>query len=169
MEKDLGTMARQRDMVMLSMNPTNLILWSKFILETFFLWVAHTQNVYKLRNKRSVGDLKESKLNRRKVFVKVDFDIPLALDDSFNIIDDTKICTTVPTIKFLMVHSARVIICNHMGCLEGVSFEYSLKPLVPRLSQLLGVEVKMANDCIGKEPEEMVVQLSNRVSCYLKM
>ncbi|GLT41252.1 hypothetical protein SLA2020_153300 [Shorea laevis] len=112
-----------------------------------------------MRNKRSVGDLKECELNGRKVLVRVDFDIPL--DDSLNITDDTKIRAAVPTVKFLMVHGARVIICSHLGRPEGVSSEYGLQPLVPRLSQLLGVEVKMANDCVGKEVEEMVAQLSN--------
>ncbi|KAF2311283.1 hypothetical protein GH714_021499 [Hevea brasiliensis] len=44
---------------------------------------------------------------------------------------------------------------------KGVTPKYSLKPLVPRLSELLGVQVKMANDCIGEEVEKLVAELSD--------
>lgn len=49
--------------------------------------------------------------------------------------------------------------CFFQGRPKGVTPKYSLKPLVPRLSQLLGVEVKMANDCIGEEVEKLVAGL----------
>ncbi|XP_059666711.1 uncharacterized protein LOC132312381 [Cornus florida] len=110
-----------------------------------------------MATKRSVGDLKEGDLKGKKVFVRVDVSVPF--DHNLNITDDTRIRATVPTLKYLMGHGAKVILSSHLGRPKGVTPKYSLKPLVPRLSELLGVEVKMANDCIGKEVEKMVGEI----------
>ncbi|XP_021906820.1 phosphoglycerate kinase, cytosolic [Carica papaya] len=109
--------------------------------------------------KKSVGDLTEADLKGKRVFVRVDLNVPL--DDNFNITDDTRIRAAVPTIKYLMERGARVILSTHLGRPKGVTPKYSLKPLVPRLSELLGVEVKMANDCIGEDVEKMVAEIPN--------
>ncbi|CAL5393449.1 unnamed protein product [Camellia sinensis] len=106
--------------------------------------------------KRSVGTLKEADLKGKKVFVRVDLNVPL--DDNLNIIDDTRVRAAVPIIKYLMGHGAKVIISSHLGP-KGVTSKYSLKPLVPRLFELLGIEVKMANDCIGEEVQIMVAEI----------
>ncbi|KAH0452455.1 hypothetical protein IEQ34_019754 [Dendrobium chrysotoxum] len=102
--------------------------------------------------KRSVGDLKG-----KKVLVKVDLNVPL--DDKLKIADDTRIRAAVPTIKYLIEHGARVILCSHQGCPKGVTPKYRLKPHVPRISELLGIDVLMANDCIGEEVEKIMVAL----------
>ncbi|CAL5393457.1 unnamed protein product [Camellia sinensis] len=94
-----------------------------------------------MATKRSVGTLKEADLKGKKVFVRVDLNVPL--DDNLNITDDTRVRAAVPIIKYLMGHGAKVIISSHLGP-KGVTSKYSLKPLVPRLSELLGIEVKMA-------------------------
>nr|XP_027061778.1 exocyst complex component EXO70B1-like [Coffea arabica] len=106
---------------------------------------------------RSMGSLKEPDLKGKRVFVRVDLDVPL--DDNFNITDDARIRAAVPTINYLIAYGAKVILASHLGCPKGVTPKYSLKPLVPRLSELLGVEVKMANDCIGEEVEKLVASL----------
>ncbi|KAK3042641.1 hypothetical protein RJ639_000893 [Escallonia herrerae] len=106
---------------------------------------------------KSVGTLKEADLKGKKVFVRVDLNVPL--DDNFNITDDNRIRAAVPTIKYLMGHGAKVILSSHLGRPKGVTPKYSLKPLVPRLCELLGVEVKMANDCIGEEVEKLVAEI----------
>ncbi|KAK9267746.1 hypothetical protein L1049_010179 [Liquidambar formosana] len=110
-----------------------------------------------MATKRSVGDLKEADLKGKKVFVRVDLNVPL--DDNLNITDDTRVRAAVPTIKFLMGHGAKVILSTHLGRPKGVTPKYSLKPLVPRLSELLGVKVEMANDCIGEEVKTMVAAI----------
>ncbi|OWM81082.1 phosphoglycerate kinase, cytosolic [Punica granatum] len=107
--------------------------------------------------KKSVGVLKEAELKGKRVFVRVDLNVPL--DDNLKITDDTRVRAAVPTIKYLMGHGARVILASHLGRPKGVTPKYSLKPLVPRLSELLGVEVKMANDCIGVEVEKLVAEI----------
>ncbi|XP_026410962.1 phosphoglycerate kinase, cytosolic-like [Papaver somniferum] len=108
--------------------------------------------------KKSVGDLKESDLRGKKVFVRVDLDVPL--DEILNITDDTRVKAAVPTIRYLIRHGAKVILCSHLGHPEGViTPKYSLKPLVPRLSELIQTKVGMANDCIGEEVEKLVAEI----------
>lgn len=110
-----------------------------------------------MATKKSVSSLKEADLKGKKVFVRADLNVPL--DDSFKITDDTRIRAAVPTIKYLMSNGARVILSSHLGRPKGVTPKYSLKPLVPRLSEVLGVEVKIAGDCIGPEVEKLVAEL----------
>ncbi|PKA62096.1 Phosphoglycerate kinase, cytosolic [Apostasia shenzhenica] len=110
-----------------------------------------------MAKKRSVGDLKGADLKGKKVFVRVDLNVPL--DDNLKITDDTRIRAAVPTINYLMENGARVILCSHLGRPKGVTPKYSLKPVVPRISELLGVDVQMANDSIGEEVEKMVAAL----------
>ncbi|CAL5392175.1 unnamed protein product [Camellia sinensis] len=110
-----------------------------------------------MATKKRVATLKEADLKGKKVFVRVDLNVPL--DDNLNITDDTRVRAAVPTIKYLMGHGAKVILASHLGCPKGATPKYSLKPLVPRLSELLGIEVKMANDCIGEEVQIMVAEI----------
>ncbi|KAI3496603.1 hypothetical protein L1887_38971 [Cichorium endivia] len=107
--------------------------------------------------KRSVGDLSPADLKGKKVFVRADLNVPL--DDNQNITDDTRIRAAVPTIKHLISNGAKVILSSHLGRPKGVTPKYSLAPLVPRLSELIGVEVVKADDCIGPDVEKLVASL----------
>lgn len=109
--------------------------------------------------KRSVGDLKEGDLKGKKVFVRADLNVPL--DDSFNITDDTRIRAAIPTIKYLIENGAKVILSSHLGRPKGVTEKYRLTPLIPRLSELLGIKVEKADDSIGEEVEKKVTALPN--------
>ncbi|KAJ8627722.1 hypothetical protein MRB53_021029 [Persea americana] len=100
--------------------------------------------------KKSVGDLSAADLRGKKVFVRADLNVPL--DDNQKITDDTRIRAAVPTIKHLIANGAK-------GRPKGVTPKFSLAPLVPRLSELLGVTVVKADDCIGPEVEKMVAAL----------
>ncbi|XP_031500893.1 phosphoglycerate kinase, chloroplastic [Nymphaea colorata] len=107
--------------------------------------------------KRSVGDLTEADLRGKRVFVRVDLNVPL--DDHQRITDDTRIRASIPTIKYLVDRGAKVILASHLGRPKGVTPKYSLLPLVPRLSELLGFRVERAEDCIGAEVEKQVASL----------
>ncbi|CAN6545619.1 unnamed protein product [Malus baccata var. baccata] len=107
--------------------------------------------------KKSVGDLSAAELKGKKVFVRADLNVPL--DDSQNITDDTRIRAAIPTIKHLIENGAKVILSSHLGRPKGVTPKFSLAPLVPRLSELLGIQVVKAEDSIGPEVEKLVASL----------
>ncbi|KAJ4810303.1 Phosphoglycerate kinase [Rhynchospora pubera] len=110
-----------------------------------------------MATKKSVGSLTDADLKGKRVFFRADLNVPL--DENQHITDDTRIRASVPTIKYLKDHGAKVVLASHLGRPKGVTPKYSLKPLVPRLSELLGVEVVMANDCIGEEVEAQAAAL----------
>ena len=82
----------------------------------------------------------------KKAFVRVDFNVPV--DENFNITDDTRIRAAMPTLKKILSEGGSVIIASHMGRpKKNPDEKYSLKHILPRVSELLGVEVKFAPDC----------------------
>ena len=85
----------------------------------------------------------------KKAFVRVDFNVPL--DENFNITDDTRMRAALPTLKKIVGDGGSVIIGSHLGRPKGVTEKYSLKHILPHLSELLGVDVQFANDCVGEE------------------
>jgi len=97
--------------------------------------------------KKSVGDLSEDDLKGKKVLVRCDLNVPL---DGKTITDDTRIRASVPTVKYLVEKGAKVLLSSHLGRPKsGPEDKFSLGPVAPRLSELLGKEVVMAPDCIG--------------------
>jgi phosphoglycerate kinase len=85
----------------------------------------------------------------KKAFVRVDFNVPL--DENFKITDDTRMRAALPTLKKIIGNGGSVIIGSHLGRPKGVADKFSLKHILGHLSELLGVEVQFANDCVGEE------------------
>ena len=82
----------------------------------------------------------------KKAFVRVDFNVPM--DENFNITDDTRIRAALPTLKRVLSDGGSLIIASHMGRpKKNPDAKYSLKNIVAHVSQLVGVEVKFADDC----------------------
>ena len=82
---------------------------------------------------RSVKDLS---LSGKKVFVRVDFNVPIK---GGKISDDTRIRASLPTIQYALDQGATVILASHLGRPKGKpSPEYSLRPVATRLAELLG-------------------------------
>lgn len=97
--------------------------------------------------KKSVGDLTDAELRGKRVLVRVDVNVPLK-DGA--ITDDTRIRGAIPTIQYLKSKGAKVLLSSHLGRPKGGYEEkFSLAPVAPRLSELLGEEVKLVPDCIG--------------------
>jgi phosphoglycerate kinase len=93
----------------------------------------------------------------KKVFVRVDFNVPL--DANFNITDDTRIRAAMPTLKKIIADGGSPIIASHLGRPKGVEDKYSLKHILAHVSDLLGVDVQFANDCVGEEAGVKAVAL----------
>lgn len=93
----------------------------------------------------------------KKAFVRVDFNVPL--DADFNITDDTRIRAALPTLKKILADGGSVIIGSHLGRPKKVEDKFSLRHILAHVSQLLGVEVKFAPDCVGDEARELAKNL----------
>ena len=109
-------------------------------------------------NKKSLNDL--GGIAGKRVFVRVDYNVPQ--DETGKITDDIRIRESLATLKFLLGKGARVILCSHLGRPKGRDEKFSLKPVAERLRVLLpGVNVVMADDCIGAGVEQQVAALKN--------
>src|ERR1700720_4459109 len=94
-------------------------------------------------------------LKGKRVFMRVDFNVPLAPGGQ-EITSDKRIKASLPSIQYALDHGAGVILASHLGRPKGKpNAEMSLKPVARRLEELLGRPVKMAPDCIGPEVEAM--------------
>jgi len=94
----------------------------------------------------------------RRVFVRVDFNVPL--DDDGTITDDTRIRAALPTIEALRERAEKVVLAAHLGRPKGRDPKLSLRPCAERLRELLGSEVVLA-DNLDAVPEGPVVMLEN--------
>ena len=102
-------------------------------------------------NKKSIEDIDVKGL---RVLVRCDFNVPL---EDGKITDDKRIRESLPTIKYLLANGAKVILCSHLGRPKGeFKPEFSLAPVAVRLSEHLGIDVKMAKDVIGESAKELV-------------
>jgi phosphoglycerate kinase len=111
--------------------------------------------------------IRDIDLANKRVFIRVDFNVPLTEDGS-TITDDTRIKATLPTIKYALQHNAKLILASHLGRPKGkVNPKYSLRPVADRLRELLGkelgkaVSVAFAPDCIGEEAAKLSQQLES--------
>src|ERR1051326_5664563 len=96
----------------------------------------------------------------QKALIRVDFNVPL--NDKFAISDDTRIRAAIPTIKKILDDGGSVILMSHLGRpKDGPTEKYSLKHLVPHLSELLGGTAKVifADDCIGDQATKAAAAL----------
>ena len=111
--------------------------------------------------------IRDIELTNKRLFIRVDFNVPLT-DDGSMITDDTRIVATLPTIEYALRQNAKVILASHLGRPKGKpNAKYSLKPVVTRLRELLdkklgeGVNVAFSPDCVGEIAEEMARQLES--------
>jgi len=94
----------------------------------------------------------------KKAFVRVDFNVPL--NENFEITDDTRIRAALPTLKKILADGGSVIIASHMGRpKKNPDLKYSLKAILPHVSELLGIDVKFAPDCANDEAAKMAAAL----------
>lgn len=106
-------------------------------------------------NKKTMRDVD---LSNKRVLVRVDFNVPLNGD---TVTDDTRIRAAIPTLQYILEQNPKaLILTSHLGRPKGEPKpEFSLKPVVPVLSQLLGADVTFAKDCVGEEAESAIAAL----------
>ena len=109
------------------------------------------------RNQKTVEDIDVA---GKRVLVRCDFNVPF--DAEGNIADPKRIDEALKTIKYLVSHNARVILCSHLGRPKGeFNMKYSLAPVAKYLSQALGQEVKMAKDVVGESAKSIAASLKD--------
>ena len=110
-------------------------------------------------NKKTVEDIDVA---GKKVLVRCDFNVPF--DAEGNISDPKRIDEALKTIRYLVDHKAKVILCSHLGRPKGeFNMKYSLAPVAAYLSKALGQEVKMAKDVIGESAKSIAASLQDGV------
>jgi phosphoglycerate kinase len=113
-----------------------------------------TYEGYSMPRKLSISDLQ---LDGKRVLIRVDFNVPL--DKHGAITDDTRIVSSLPTIRYVLDHGGKAILMSHFGRPKGKQAEFSLAPCAKRLSELLGKKVVMAPDCIGVAAESLAQKM----------
>ena len=109
-------------------------------------------------NKKTIEDID---VKGKRVLARCDFNVPLKDGEITN---DKRIVAALPTIKYLMENGARVILCSHLGRPKGeYKPEFSLAPVAKKLSEYLGVEVKLAEDpeVVGENAKKMAAELND--------
>lgn len=93
----------------------------------------------------------------KKALIRVDFNVPL--NDNFQVTDATRIIKAKPTIIKILEDGGSCVLMSHLGRPKGVQEEFSLKHIVSKVSEIIGVEVKFASDCVGEIAENAVNHL----------
>jgi phosphoglycerate kinase len=115
--------------------------------------------------KKTVEDIE---VRGKKVLLRVDFNVPFDINTGA-ISDDSRIRASLPTIKYLVDHKAKLIICCHLGRPEGkVVKELQIAPIAQRLSQLISLPVSTTPDCVGQEVESKVGALKEGDILFLE-
>lgn len=107
---------------------------------------------------KKIKTVRDFNFEGKKVLIRVDFNVPI--NENYQIIDDTRIQYSIPTIKKILSDKGKVILISHFGRPKGkFSKNFSLKFLVNYLSDKLNTTVKFHNDCIGEKSEKKANEL----------
>ncbi|MBS9767845.1 MAG: phosphoglycerate kinase [Flavobacteriaceae bacterium] len=96
--------------------------------------------------------------NGKKALIRVDFNVPL--NEKFEVTDTTRIVAAAPTIQKILKDGGSVVLMSHLGRPKGVEEKFSLKHILPKVEEILGVPVQFSSDCIGEEAEKKASELN---------
>ena len=95
----------------------------------------------------------------KKALIRVDFNVPL--NENLEVTDDTRIVSAKPTIIKILEDGGSCVLMSHLGRPKGFQEEFSMKHIVPKVEEVLGVKVNFVSDCIGDKVEEAVENLNS--------
>ncbi|SDW20943.1 phosphoglycerate kinase [Aequorivita viscosa] len=95
----------------------------------------------------------------KTALIRVDFNVPL--DEELNVTDDTRIRAAKPTILKIMEDGGSCVLMSHLGRPKNRENEFSLKHIISPLSDILGIQVKFIDDCVGVDVEKVVSNLQS--------
>ncbi|GAL89096.1 phosphoglycerate kinase [Jejuia pallidilutea] len=101
--------------------------------------------------------LNDFNFENKKALIRVDFNVPL--NENFEVTDATRIVSAKPTIIKILEDGGSCILMSHLGRPKGFQDEFSLKHIVSKVEDILGVGVKFVPDCIGEEAEKAAENL----------
>jgi len=101
--------------------------------------------------------LNDFDFKNKKAIIRVDFNVPL--DENFNVTDTTRIEAAKPTIDAILAQGGSVILMSHLGRPKGAEEKYSLKHILKTASEILGVQVKFAENCVGEPAQNAAKDL----------
>ena len=101
--------------------------------------------------------LNDINFNNKKALIRVDFNVPL--NNDFIVTDATRIQAAKPTILKILEDGGSVILMSHLGRPKGIEDQFSLRHIVAKVTEVLGVQVKFVNDCIGENVEKSAAEL----------
>ncbi len=93
----------------------------------------------------------------KKALIRVDFNVPL--DENFNVTDTTRIVSAKPTILKILEDGGSCVLMSHLGRPKGITPEFSLGHILKSVSDIIGIQVKFIDDCIGEKVEKAVAEL----------
>jgi phosphoglycerate kinase len=111
---------------------------------------------------RGIKVIDEFDLREKRVFIRVDFNVPMEKTDSgeMRITDDTRIRAALPTIKFALEKGAKVILASHLGRPDSrEDKQYSMEPVGERLGELMKAEVILVDDPTSDAPKSLLPSL----------
>jgi len=117
---------------------------TKTIDESNFYYICKDSNPLNSKMKT----LNDFSFNAKRAIIRVDFNVPL--DENFRVTDDTRIEAAKPTIDKILADGGSVILMSHLGRPKGKEDQYSLRHIVAKASEVLGVQVQFASDCRGE-------------------
>ena len=93
----------------------------------------------------------------KKALIRVDFNVPL--NDKFEVTDATRIIAAKPTIDYILKNGGSAILMSHLGRPKGKDDSFSMRHIVKKVSEVLGVNIQFVSDCIGDEVQKEVAKL----------
>ena len=113
----------------------------------------------KQRTQLNMKTLNDFNFENKKALIRVDFNVPL--NDTFEVTDDTRIQAAKPTIIKILEDGGSCVLMSHLGRPKGKEDQFSLRHIVNKVTEVLGVQVKFVDDCIGATVEEAVANLKS--------